>query len=173
MNQETAGKHFILTSSVLYMAFELSSNKWKLGFSIGLGQKVRIRTIEAGNLPAVKAEIEQAKKRFGLPHKTRVVSCYEAGRDGFWIHRFLESEGIENHVMDSASIETNRRKRRSKSDGLDVDSLARILIRYDYGEKRVCSMLHVSHATNGAGTSRVIFRATVPAPFNSRHMKGW
>jgi transposase len=143
MNQETAGKHFIVTSSVLYMAFELSSQKWKLGFSIGLGQKVRIRTVDACNLTAVKAEIELTKKCFGLPREIRVVSCYEAGRDGFWVHRFLESEGIENHVMDSASIETNRRKRRSKSDGLDVDSLVRILIRYDYGEKKVCSMLHV------------------------------
>ena len=143
MNQETAVKHFIVTPSVLYMAFELSSNKWKLGFSIGLGQKVRIRTVAACDLPSVKAEIEQAKKRFGLSREARVVSCYEAGRDGFWLHHFLESEGIENHVMDSASIETNRRKRRTKSDGLDVDSLVRLQIRYDYGEKRVCSMLRV------------------------------
>ena len=143
MNQETAVKHFIVTTPVLYMAFELSSKKWKLGFSIGLGQKVRIRNIDAGDLSAVRDEIDKAKKRFGLPDEARVTSCYEAGRDGFWIHRFLESEKIENHVMDSASIETNRRKRRNKGDGLDANSLVRILIRYDYGEKKVCSMLRV------------------------------
>ena len=143
MNQETAVQHFIVTTPVLYMAFELSSKKWKLGFSIGLGQKVRIRNIDAGDLVAAKVEIAKAKKRFGVPGETRVISCYEAGRDGFWLHRFLESEGIESHIMDSASIETNRRKRRNKGDGLDANSLVRILIRYDYGEKKVCSMLRV------------------------------
>jgi len=143
MNEGTAVKQYIGRARVLYMAFELSNKKWKLGFSIGLGQKVRIRTIEAGNQEAVKIEIEQAKERFGLEEDARVVSCYEAGRDGFWLHRFLETEGIESHVVDSASIETNRRKRRVKADSLDVDSLVRILIRYDYGEKKVCSMLNV------------------------------
>ena len=143
MAQETAGKYIAGISSVLYMSFELSDKKWKLGFSNGLAQKVRIRTIDAGDLSGVRAEIEKARKRFSLPGETRVISCYEAGRDGFWLHRFLESEVIENHVMDSASIETNRRKRRAKADSLDVDSLVRILIRYDYGEKKVCSMLRV------------------------------
>jgi transposase len=143
MNQETALKDYNGTGSVLYMSFELSVKTWKLGFSIGLGQKVRIRTVSAGDLDTVRSEIDKAKKRFGLRQEVRVVSCYEAGRDGFWVHRFLESEGIENHVMDSASIETNRRKRRVKADGLDANSLVRILIRYDYGEKKVFSELHV------------------------------
>jgi transposase len=104
---------------------------------------VRIRTVDACDLAAVRVEVDKAKERFGLPKETRVVSCYEAGRDGFWVHHFLESEGIENQVMDSASIETNRRKRRVKADSLDVDSLVRLLIRYDYGEKKVCSMVRV------------------------------
>jgi len=143
MKQETAEKYNSGKWSVLYMSFELSTKTWKLGFSIGLGQKVRIRTVNAGDRSAVRAEIDKVKKLFGLPEESRVISCYEAGRDGFWVHRFLESEGIENHVMDSSSIETNRRKRRVKGDSLDADSLVRILIRYDYGEKKVCSMLHV------------------------------
>ena len=128
MNKETAVGNINVIGSVLYMSFELSSKKWKLGFSIGLGQKVRIRTVDAGDLAAVRAEVDKAKERFGLSKETRVVSCYEAGRDGFWVHHFLESEGIENHVMDSASIETNRRKRRVKADSLDVDSLVQSCI---------------------------------------------
>jgi len=143
MIEETTVNQYKGIASDLYMAFELSSKKWKLGFSIGLGQKVRIRTIDSGNLDAVRSEVDQAKKRFRLPRAARVISCFEAGRDGFWIHHFLKSEGIENHVVDSASIETNRRKRRVKADSLDVDSLVRMLIRYDYGETKVCSMLRV------------------------------
>jgi len=143
MKQETAEKDYTGTMSTLYMALELSARSWKLGFSIGLGQKVRIRTIEAGDLDGVMEEVEKAKKRFGLQGDARVTSCYEAGRDGFWLHRYLESKGVESHVLDSASIETNRRARRVKADGLDANSLVRILIRYDYGEKKVFSTLHV------------------------------
>jgi transposase len=131
------------TALVLYLAFELSNKKWKLGFSIGLGQKARIRTIESGDLSLVKSEIELAKRRFRLAEKSPVVSCYEAGRDGFWLHRFLIAEGIRNFVVDSASIEVNRRRRRAKADRLDVDSLVRMLIRYSLGEHKLWSILHV------------------------------
>src|SRR5512137_2589499 len=79
MPKKTTQEYSIGNSSVLYLAFELSNKVWKLGFSNGLGQKVRIRSIEAGNLDAVKREIESAKKRFRLPEKTQVLSCYEAG----------------------------------------------------------------------------------------------
>jgi transposase len=143
MIKKTTQQDFIGTSSVLYLAFELSNKKWKLGFSIGLGQKVRIRTIDAGDLGAVKSEIHIARKRFNLPEKAPVMSCYEAGRDGFWIHRYLTSEDIHNCVVDSASIEVNRRKRRLKADKLDVNSLVRMLIRYSYGEKKIWSVVRV------------------------------
>jgi transposase len=72
-----------------------------------------------------------------------VVSCYEAGRDGFWIHRYLESQGIENIVVDSASLEVNRRKRRAKTDRIDVAKLLRMLMRYWGGEKKVWSVVRV------------------------------
>ena len=77
------------TVPVLYFSLELGSKNWKLAFTIGLGQKPRLRTIAAGNTDALLAEIKAAKKRFGLPENAAVVSCYEAGRDGFWLHRFL------------------------------------------------------------------------------------
>ena len=72
-----------------------------------------------------------------------MVSCYEAGRDGFWIHRYLESQGIENLVVDSASLEVNRRKRRAKTDRIDVAKLMRMLLRYWGGEKKVWSVVRV------------------------------
>jgi transposase len=76
----------------------------------------------------------------------RVVTCYEAGRDGFWLHRFLESQGAESYVVDPGSIEVNRRARRAKSDGLDVDGLLRVLISYDVGERHRCRMVVVPSA---------------------------
>ena len=89
--------------SDLYLAFELGSKTWKLGFTVGFGQRPRQRTIAAGDLAAIEVEIALAKKRFGLSEESRVVSCYEAGRDGFWLHRFLMPLGVKNLVVDSSS----------------------------------------------------------------------
>jgi transposase len=66
--------------------------------------------IPARDLDALQREIHHAKQRFGLPDAVQVVSCYEAGRDGFWLHRFLNNSGILNVVVDAASIEVNRRE---------------------------------------------------------------
>jgi len=119
----------IPTVPVLYFSLELGSKNWKLAFTIGLGQKPRLRTIAAGNSDALPAEIKAAKKRFGPPENAAVVSCYEAGRDGFWLHRFLLAQRFENIVVDSSSNEVNRRKRRAKSDRLDAVKLVEMLIR--------------------------------------------
>jgi transposase len=143
MEPKTAQQQCTDFASVLYLAFELSSKKWKLGFTVGLGQKPRIRDIEAGDLSALMAEILSAKKRFKLPEACRVVSCYEAGRDGFYLGRFLTSEGIENLVVDSSSIEVNRPRRRAKADRLDVGSLLRLLIRHCQGEPKAWSLVRV------------------------------
>lgn len=143
MTKNTARQQFTESTSVLYLAFELSSKKWKLGFSVGFGQKPRIRTIDAGSLDVLKGEIRAASKRFRLPENCVVVSCYEAGRDGFWLHRFLTTGGVTNYVVDSSSIEVNRRQRRAKADRLDVGSLLRMLIRYRCGEVKLWSIVHV------------------------------
>jgi transposase len=79
-----------------------------------------LRVLKARNVAGLKREIEQAKERFGLPEEAAVISCYEAGRDGFWLHRYLEANDVKNVVVDSASIEVNRRFRRAKTDRLDV-----------------------------------------------------
>jgi transposase len=91
---------------VLYMAIELSQNKWKLGFSNG--ERNRIRTIDARDWIYLLTEIEIAKQKLNCSSECRVLSCYEAGRDGFWIHLALVGEGIDNKVIDSASIEVSR-----------------------------------------------------------------
>lgn len=130
-------------AATLYMAFELGRAHWKLGFTTGMGQRPRERTIPAGDLDALEAEIERAQRRFGLPADVQVMSCYEAGRDGFWLHRFLEAVGHRSHVVDSSSIEVNRRVRRAKTDSLDLAGLLRLLIRYDAGERKVWSVVRV------------------------------
>ena len=131
------------TQATLYLAFELSNQEWKLGFTVGLGQPARQRKIAAGDTTALKQEITLAKQRFNLPADAAVVSCYEAGRDGFWLHRFLESEHITNLVVDSASIEVSRRGKHAKTDRLDVEKLLTMLLRYHGGEARVWSVVHV------------------------------
>jgi transposase len=131
------------SSPVMHMAFELGAKEWKLGFTTGLGRAPRIRGIAARDLGAVEKELTRARGRLGVGPETRVVSCYEAGRDGFWLHRWLVSRGIENHVVDSSSIEVNRRKRRRKTDKLDLRSLLRLLVRWALGEEDVWKVVRV------------------------------
>lgn len=138
--------HVITSSPRLHLAFELSWGQWKLAFTTEPAQPPRLRTVRARDLAAVLAEIAKAKKRFGLPDDTEVVSCYEAGRDGFWLHRWLLSQGIANVIVDSASIEVNRRKRRAKSDRLDAGKLVSMLVRYQAGETKVWSVVKVPNA---------------------------
>jgi transposase len=139
----TRNQQYSENNATLYLAFELSSSEWKLGFSTGLGQKARRRNIEAGDLDKLKAEIAAAKKRFLLPETARVVSCYEAGRESFWLHRYLTESGVENLVVDSSSIEVKRRERKAKTDRLDVQKLLIMLIRYHLGERKVWSVVQV------------------------------
>jgi transposase len=128
---------------VLYLALELSRNAWKLAFTVGPGQKARLRTIPARNTDLLLAEIAKAQARFGLPDDAPVASCYEAGRDGFWLHRLLVHRGIDNRVVASASIEVNRRQRRAKSDALDAVKLVEMLIRFHNGESKVWRVVRV------------------------------
>jgi transposase len=131
------------SAGTLFVSCELSDKNWKLGFTTGHGQKPRERTVTARDQKRVLDEIAQAKRRFGLPETAPVVSCYEAGREGFWLHRFLEAHGMTNHVVDSSAIEGSRRQRRAKSDGLDVRKLLSMLIRYHEGERQVWQVVNV------------------------------
>jgi len=143
MTTATHNAHDTTTERVLFVAFELSEKTWKLGFTTGHGQQPRERSIAARNQARLLQEVAQAKKRFGLPESAPVVSCYEAGREGFWLHRFLQAQGITNHVVDSSAIEVKRRQRRAKSDGLDVRKLLSMLMRFHHGERDVWRVVHI------------------------------
>ena len=129
-------------ASELYMAFELSEKNWKLALGDGVRSPSRY-TVAAGDTAMLLKCIVKAKARCGLAPQARVRSCYEAGRDGFWLHRWLVAQGIDNIVVDSSSIEVNRRARRAKTDRLDADKLLSMLIRYHAGEPRVWSVVRV------------------------------
>jgi transposase len=130
-----------VNGQLLYIALELSNLTWRLGFSNG--SKTRQVTIESGNWLAFDQAVESTKERFYLPVTCPTYSCYEAGRDGFWIHRELSAKGINNRVIDSSSIEVNRRKRRVKSDSVDVKAMLRLLQRYWGGEQDVMRVIRI------------------------------
>ena len=130
----------------LYVAFELSKKEWKLAMTSGFGVDPWLRTVGSGDLGAVQRAVQAGRQRFQLPAEAPVVSCYEAGRDGFWIHRALTGLGVRNRVVDSASIEVNRRARRAKTDRLDALKLARLLVRVCAGERDVWREVRVPAA---------------------------
>jgi len=140
-------------SQALYVAFELGVEEWKIGFTKDLGTKPRVRVMPARDLKQLAREITAAKQWFALPAEAAVRSCYEAGRDGFWLHRHLVTVGIDNRVVDSASIEVNRRQRRAKSDGLDVRKLLGMLLRYHAGESKLWSVVRIPRSKRKIGGS--------------------
>ncbi len=142
MNRVALQSEYNAVDRVLYMAMELSDKHWKLVFGDG-GEKRRHETMEAGHRMELVEAIKKAKEKFGLSPEAGVVSCYEAGRDGFWLHRYLVSLRIENQVVDSSSIETNRGKRRAKTDRIDGVKLLTMLMRYWGGERGLWSVVRV------------------------------
>jgi transposase len=132
-------QHSVLAQA-LYASFEMGDRQWRLTFGNGTRSPSRW-TVRAGDVAAVLDVIGKAFARFGLTAKAQLHTCYEAGRDGWWLHRWLCAHGIDNVVVDSASIEVNRRARRAKSDRLDGDKLLQMLQRFHGGERKVWSVL--------------------------------
>lgn len=132
----------IVKPSELYIGIELSAAKWELSFRIGF-TKNRGKTLDAWDIEGLKAAIKEMKKRFGLEETALVKSCYEAGQDGFSVHRQLEQIGIQNTVVDSASIEKSRRKKQLKTDRIDAEKLSLMLLRYYSGDRNVWSVARI------------------------------
>lgn len=168
----TLDKQSYVSGPVLYMALELSNKSWKVGLSDG--SRNRRVSVDAGDTAGLLKQVGSAKEKFGLSANCRLLSCYEAGRDGFWLHRYLLSEGIENVVVDSSSIEVNRRRRRAKTDRLDVDALLRQLIRYVGGEQGVWSVVRVPsrEAEDGQRLSRERDRLIEEQGAHTNRIKG-
>jgi transposase len=164
-----------VSEPTLYVAFELGKKDWTLAMTSGFGVDPWLRTVAGGDLRGVEAAVRQGRIRFGLPVQARVVSCYEAGRDGFWIHRALTQLGIRNRVVDSASIEVNRRARRAKTDRLDVLKLVQMLVRVCYGERKVWSEVRVPTVAEEAArqVSRERTALTQEQTRLINQMRGW
>jgi len=127
----------------LYVAFELGKKEWKLAMTSGFGVRPWVTTVAAGDLGAVARAVTRGRVRAKVAATGPVVSCYEAGRDGFWVHHALTSLGLENRVVDSSSIEVNRRARRTKTDRLDAQKLVMMLVRVCSGEAHVWQEVRV------------------------------
>ena len=140
----------------LYVAFEMGWSKIKIASTCDPLEKPRIKEIAARDLTALAAELAKAKARFGLPDDAPVYTCYEAGRDGFWLHRWLTSHGIHNVVVDPGSLKVNRRRKRAKTDSVDARLLLEHLMDYRAGKKNVWSVVRVP--TLEQETSRQLHR---------------
>ena len=137
-------------NAVLYMAMELSNSKWKLGF--GNGSKLRRKSIDARDRQRLLEEVALAKSKLKLPADAKVVCCFEAGRDGHWIYRWLESEGFEVLEIDSSSIETARGRKHVKTDRIDVEKLLDLLIRHCcFGLRKAFRVVRVPSVMAEAG----------------------
>ncbi len=130
--------------ATVYVAWELSKADWKLGILLPGAQKMSRFTIKGGDLAAVGARLAAARAKAattGLP--VRILSCYEAGFDGHWLHRWLEGQGVVSHEIDPSSIEVNRRARRAKTDRIDLERIMRAFLAHLRGEPQACSIVHV------------------------------
>ena len=143
MSHKTAEQEHSNDFGVLYVALELGGSRWWLASSDGSARAPRLKSVAAGDLEGLELEWGAARRRFGLSPDARVRSCYEAGRDGFWVHRALVRMRVDNHVVDSSSIEVNRRHRRAKTDRLDARRLLKLLLRFCQGESDVWSVVRV------------------------------
>jgi len=132
--------------SAIFVSLELSRSTWLVtSLSPGAGEKISRHAVEAGNLAALldRFNLLRSKARQRTGRDFPIVTIFEAGLDGFWLHRALVSEGVESHVVDAASIATSRRSRRVKTDRVDGETLVRVLLGYKRGEPRICAMVRV------------------------------
>lgn len=143
MSQAVSRRNSSVGEGRLFVAFELGWTEWKLAFCSRVEDKPLLLTIEARDVKALRKAIEKARGRFGLSATCAVNTCYEAGRDGFWIDRLLKQMGVSNIVVDSSSIDVNRRARRAKTDRLDAEKLLTMLVRHVGGEPKVWSVVRV------------------------------
>jgi transposase len=130
---------------VIHLAIELSCSTWLVAARLPGDEKPRLRRIVGGDTAALLALISSLRARVAdrLGAAIRVVCCFEAGRDGFWLHRLLTAHGIVSHVLEPTSILVNRRARRAKTDRLDAEGMLRVLAAYLGGDRRACSMVRV------------------------------
>jgi transposase len=127
------------------IAIELSKTSWVVGVQTPLSGKTSQYRLTGGDWKGLLKLIERVRRQVGreLSRSVEMISCYEAGYDGFWLHRLLTAAGVHNHVLDPASLLVNRRARRAKTDRIDVERMLRALNRFLRGEPDACSVVRV------------------------------
>jgi len=127
------------------LAIELSKKSWIIAVNTPLSDKISRYTLKPCDWKGLLELIARIRARVAreLKKRVEVISCYEAGYDGFWLHRLLSARGVVNHVIDAASLQVDRRARRNKTDGVDVAQLLRSLMAYLRGEPKVWSIIRV------------------------------
>jgi transposase len=133
-----------VTLSAIFVSLELSRSSWVMtSLSPGKGEKMSKHSVASGDVKGLLDHFAKlrAKAQARTGKSFPIVVIYEAGLDGFWIHRVLERDGIESHVVDAASVLTSRRRRKAKTDRIDGEGLLRTLLAYKRGEPRVCAMV--------------------------------
>jgi len=128
----------------IFVSLELSRSKWLVtSLSPGNGEKMSKRSLDADDMAGLMCLFADLKRKAAIRtgQTYPIIVIQEAGLDGFWIHRVLQDQGIESHVVDAASIAVPRRKRRAKTDKVDGEKLLRVLLAYKRGEPRVCAMV--------------------------------
>ena len=144
LNLDPTGTPAATDYATVYVVFELSKRNWKLGEMLPGSRKLSRFTIAGGDLTTLSVRLATMRAkagRFGKP--VRILSCYEAGYDGHWLHRWLTAQGVISYVVDPSSIEVNRRARQAKTDLIDLARLMRAFLAFLRDEPRVCSMLRV------------------------------
>ena len=131
--------------NVAYIAIELSVTSWLVAARLPGAEKPRLHRIEGGDTAALLALIAELRSRASAKggRLAKVVCCFEAGRDGFWLHRLLEAHDITTHILEPTSILVNCRARRAKTDRLDAEGMLRVLVAWLGGDRQVCSMVRV------------------------------
>lgn len=131
--------------ATLFVGFELSKSTWLIGlYAPELGKSISRHKVNGGDADAALELIAATRRRLERSDKpVRVVSIYEAGYDGFWLHRRLTGAAVENRVIDAASIPVDRRARRAKTDRIDLELLIRMLLALERGETRICRVVQV------------------------------
>src|SRR3712207_6773909 len=133
-----------VTLAAIFVSLELSRDRWVItSLSPGKGERLSKHSIDSGDMKGLLNHIRalRAKAQARTAKSFPIAVIYEAGLDGFWIHRVLEREGIESHVVDAASVLTSRRRRRAKTDRIDGEALLRTLLAYKRGEPSVCAVV--------------------------------
>src|SRR5258707_1937111 len=143
-NSEHVGRTGAVDYAPVYVAFELSKAKWMLGVVLPGAKKLSRYTITGGDVAALAARLAEWRRKAALGGKpVRMLSCYEAGFDGHWLHRWLTDQGVINHEIDPSSIEVSRRARRAKTDRIDLERMMRAFLDLLRGEPQACRVVHV------------------------------